>query len=113
MKIDDYSRQALTTLSDSHQYGQITPTLMAQVLGLVGESGEVADKFKKIIWWKDGKISEEDKELIIMELGDILWYVNTVSYLMGSSLEEVAKKNNQKLLSRKNRGKLNGDGDNR
>ena len=113
MNLDDYSKTAITTLSDSHAYGELTPALMAQVLGLVGESGEVAEKFKKIIRDKDGVISDEDKQEIVKELGDILWYVNAVADLLGSSLNEVATKNLDKVLSRKARNQTRGNGDNR
>lgn len=91
----------------------MSPTLISQVFGLVGESGEVAEKFKKLIRDRGGRISNEDKAEILKELGDILWYVNAVSHLLGSSLEEVAQKNLDKVLSRKERGKTGGSGDNR
>ena len=100
MKIDDYSKQAITTLTDNYTYGTITPRLMGQALGLIGESGEVAEKFKKILRDKQGKISETDRQEILKELGDVLWYVNSTAHLLGSSLEEVAKMNNEKLASR-------------
>jgi NTP pyrophosphatase (non-canonical NTP hydrolase) len=83
------------------------------VFGLVGESGEVAEKFKKLIRDKSGQLSVEDKQEIIKELGDVLWYVNSLSTLLGSSLEEVAEKNLEKVLSRKARGTTKGSGDNR
>ncbi|NCU29667.1 hypothetical protein EOM60_03580 [Candidatus Saccharibacteria bacterium] len=113
MKIDDYSKQAITALTDGHAYGAITSKLMAQILGLVGESGEIAEKFKKILRDKQGKISETDRQEILKELGDVLWYVNSTAHLLGSSLEEVAKMNNEKLASRKSRGEIHGSGDNR
>lgn len=113
MNIQEYSEQAITTLTDGHTYGQMSPALTAQVLGLVGESGEVAEKFKKIIRDKNGVISEEERLEIIKELGDILWYVNAVSRLVGSNLEEVASNNLEKVLSRKSRGVTHGSGDNR
>ena len=113
MKIDDYSKQAITTLTDNYTYGTITPRLMGQALGLIGESGEVAEKFKKILRDKQGKISETDRQEILKELGDVLWYVNSTAHLLGSSLEEVAKMNNEKLASRKSRGEIHGSGDNR
>lgn len=113
MNIRDYQAQAITTLTDDHAYGDISSRLMAQVLGLVGESGEVAEKFKKLLRDKDGKLSEEDKAELVKELGDILWYVTSVAHLLGSSLEEVAIKNNEKLASRKSRGQIKGGGDNR
>lgn len=113
MKIDEYSKQAITTLLGEHDIVDMDATLLSQVFGLVGESGEVAEKFKKLIRDKQGRISEEDKQEILKELGDILWYINAVSNLLGSSLEEVAQKNLDKVLSRKARGKTHGSGDNR
>lgn len=91
----------------------MTPTLLSQVLGLVGESGEIADKFKKLIRDKKGELSDEAKREILKELGDVLWYVNTISSLLGSSLDEVAQNNLDKVLSRKARGVIQGSGDNR
>lgn len=113
MKIEDYSKQAITTLLGDHAITDMDATLLSQVFGLVGESGEVAEKFKKLIRDKQGKLSDEDKQEILKELGDILWYVNTVANLLGSSLEEVAQRNLDKVLSRKERGVTKGSGDNR
>lgn len=113
MQLQDYSKQALSTLLGEHAITDMDATLLSQVFGLVGESGEVAEKFKKLIRDKHGKISEEDKQEIIKELGDILWYVNSVASLLGSSLDEVAEKNLDKVLSRKERGVTHGSGDNR
>ena len=73
----------------------------------------MAEKFKKLIRDKQGEISEGDTKEILKELGDILWYVNSVAHLLGSSLDEVASKNLEKVLSRKDRGVTNGSGDNR
>lgn len=86
---------------------------MAQVFGIMGESGEVAEKFKKLIRDKNGQMSAEDRAEILKELGDILWYVNAVAYLLDSSLEEVAANNLTKVLGRKAEGKIAGSGDNR
>lgn len=113
MKIDDYSKAALQTLSDDYAYGDITPQMMGMVLGLSDESGEVLGKFKKLLRDKKGALTDEDKKEIVKELGDILWYIASVSHLLGSSLDEVAKLNNDKLLSRQSRGVLSGSGDNR
>jgi NTP pyrophosphatase (non-canonical NTP hydrolase) len=113
MNIQDYSQTAITTLLSNQAYGEISPKLMDQVLGLVGESGEIAEKFKKLIRDKNGEISEADTTEIIKELGDVLWYINTISVTLGRSLEEVAEVNLEKVLSRQSRNVLNGSGDNR
>ena len=113
MNIQEYSDKAITTLLGEHEITDMDATLLSQVFGLVGESGEVAEKFKKLIRDKRGVISDEDKQEILKELGDILWYINSVSHILGSSLEEVAQKNLDKVLSRKERGVTRGSGDNR
>ena len=113
MNISDYSTTAITTLLSSHGLDDIDAILLAQVLGLVGESGEVAEKFKKLIRDKHGALSSEDKKEIVKELGDVLWYINAVAHLLGSNLEEVAQGNLDKVLSRKVRGVQGGSGDNR
>lgn len=113
MTIEEYSKQALTTLTDEHGMQDLSPALMAQVLGLLGESGEVAEKFKKIIRDKSGQLTAEDKQELVKELGDILWYVNSVATLLDSNLNEVAEINLNKLKSRKDRNTLSGSGDNR
>ena len=113
MKIDDYAQQAITTLSSDYAYGDANAQLMGMVLGLGGESGEVLEKFKKLLRDQKGEITELDKQAIIKELGDILWYVTAVAHLLGSSLEEVARRNNAKLASRQQRGQLRGSGDDR
>lgn len=113
MKLNDYSQQAMTTMTSDYEYGDLTPQMMGQFLGLADESGEVLAKVKKLLRDKKGIVSDEDRKEILKELGDILWYVNSVSVLLGSSLEEVAQNNLDKLASRKVRGTLHGSGDNR
>lgn len=90
-----------------------SPGFLEKVLGLAGEAGETADKVKKIIRDKGGYASEEDREAIIKELGDVLWYVANVARYLNVSLSEVAEGNIEKLSSRKKRNKLHGEGDER
>lgn len=84
-----------------------------KVLGLTGEAGETADKVKKILRDKGGVVSEEDRDLLIKELGDVLWYLAAISRYLGVPLSEVAKSNLDKLESRYQRNKLHGEGDKR
>jgi NTP pyrophosphatase (non-canonical NTP hydrolase) len=83
------------------------------VLGLTGESGEVADKIKKVIRDKNGIISKETKEELKKELGDVLWYVSQIASELKIPLNDIAEKNIEKLYSRMKRGRLGGSGDNR
>jgi NTP pyrophosphatase (non-canonical NTP hydrolase) len=82
-------------------------------LGLGGEVGEVLNKVKKIMRDHDGKLTDEYREILKKELGDVLWYVAALASELGLNLEEVAQLNLEKLASRKERGTLGGDGDNR
>ena len=81
--------------------------------GLPGEAGEYAEKIKKFI--RDDKcvMTKERKELIIKELGDVLWYVANICSELKISMEDVAYTNLKKLNKRKEEDKLHGDGDNR
>jgi len=83
------------------------------VLGLAGETGEVAEKIKKIIRDKGSKISQHDKKELAKELGDVLWYLANLAAELGLSLEKIAQDNLAKLKSRKKRNRLHGKGDNR
>jgi len=115
MTLDEYQKIAITTelMQRSKDLNANDPAFIAKLLGLSGEAGEVAEKFKKIIRDRGGVITDVDKEDIVKELGDVLWYVSALADYLGVSLEEVASKNLQKVLSRKARGTSHGSGDNR
>ncbi len=89
------------------------PSFVAKIFGLSGETGEVCEKFKKIVRDKEGKLSPEDKREIVKELGDVLWYLSAISRYMGVEFQEVAEMNLDKLQSRFERDKIHGAGDNR
>jgi len=78
-------------------------------LGLVGEAGEISEKVKK--WLRGDR--ELDKEGLLKELGDPLWYIASLADDLGFTLQEVVDANVQKLSSRKDRNLLHGEGDNR
>ena len=65
------------------------PSFVAKIFGLSGETGEVCEKFKKILRDKHGKLSPEDKSEIVKELGDVLWYLAAISRYMGVEFEKV------------------------
>lgn len=70
--------------------------LVVAVLGLVGESGEVADRLKKHL----GQGHDLDVNRVIEELGDVLWYVAETASALGVDLELVAEANLAKLRDR-------------
>lgn len=110
MTFDEYQQQALTTALANPD-----PTLDKNhwVLGIAGEAGEVVEKWKKIIAYKDGKISDEDMAELAKELGDVVWYVAVLAHSLGLSFDDIMAQNVEKLKSRKARGVITGQGDNR
>lgn len=88
-------------------------SLYYPALGLNGEAGEVAEKVKKLERDYAGELTDERAEAIAKELGDCLWYLSEMATQIGASLDAIAESNIEKLSSRKARGKIQGDGDNR
>lgn len=95
-------------------------------LGLAGETGEVAEKIKKL--YRDNPrllalLKDKNKQYysdviefqkdLTKELGDILWYVTALANEFDISLEEIFSKNYEKLIKRRETNTLHGSGDNR
>ena len=109
MTFEEYQKKSRETAIYPNQGKNfIYPTL-----GLVGEAGEIAEKIKKVIRDNNYIVTEEKKQELIKELGDVLWYMAQFATELDFSLEEVAVKNIEKLFSRKERNVLSGSGDNR
>jgi len=83
------------------------------ILGLCGESGEVAEHAKRIIRDDYGDLTLERRMKILYELGDVLWYVTRTAKEIGFSLEAVAIHNMDKLSKRKADGLIQGEGSSR
>jgi len=110
MTFDEYQKKALTT-AHNHPDTLMDQTIWA--MGISGEAGEVLEKWKKIVAYKDGKISKEDLEGLKKEMGDVVWYVAVLASSLGLSFEEVVQHNLTKLKDRKKRNVIKGKGDNR
>lgn len=108
MTLDEYQSNALETAIYPKQYKVIYPAL-----GITGEAGECSDKVKKVIRDNSGEFTDDRKREIAKEIGDVLWYCAALAHDIGYTLNEVGKMNVEKLNSRKERNKINGNGDNR
>lgn len=108
MDFNDYQREARATAIYPQEMKVVYP-----VIGLAGETGEVAEKVKKTIRDNDAIFDEQRTDDIVKELGDVLWYVANIATDLGTSLDEVARRNLDKLHSRASRNRLHGSGDNR
>jgi NTP pyrophosphatase (non-canonical NTP hydrolase) len=104
----EYSKESRKTM-----HTDFDMTLSYLALGLTEESGEVSGQMKRVFRDDKGVVSEKRKDLLLKELGDVLWYLNGMSEKLGSSLAEVAALNIAKLKDRQQRDVLRGDGDER
>jgi len=113
MEFNHYQDYALSTRS----YPDVGNNTIYPALKLAGEAGEVADKIGK--WWRNHEItkgseySPEQIEALVLELGDVLWYIAALSDEIGINLDYIAIKNLAKLKDRKDRGVIKSEGDNR
>lgn len=110
MTFDEYQKQALTTLI-RHPDPIMDKTIA--VLGIAGEASEIAEKWKKIVAYRNAQITPEDKRALGKEIGDVMWYLSVFADMLDLSMDAIAKENYEKLLSRKARGVQKGEGDNR
>jgi NTP pyrophosphatase (non-canonical NTP hydrolase) len=109
MELNTYQEKARGTAIYPNMGNEFT----YPALGLVGEAGEIANKLKKVIRDNNGELTTEVKKSVSYEIGDCLWYIAQLATEMGVDLNRVAQDNLDKLYSRKERGTLTGNGDNR
>jgi NTP pyrophosphatase (non-canonical NTP hydrolase) len=109
MNFNEYQKESAKTAV----YPNIGDNYIYPTLGLVGEAGEVANKVQKVIRDDNYVITEETREDIKKELGDVLWYLANLATELNIDFEDVAQANLEKLNSRKDRDMLHGSGDNR
>jgi len=81
------------------------------ILGLGNEAGELQGKYKKFI--RDNSKWNDVREMILDELGDVLWYAARLADELEMDMSEVMERNLAKLNSRQVRGVLGGSGDKR
>lgn len=94
-RFDDYQDAAAVTgrAWDDKPYQEHRLLLVA---GLTGEAGEVADRLKKEI----GHGHAARPDLMLLELGDALWYLSELARKHGYRLSEVANANLDKIHAR-------------
>ena len=92
MEFDQYQEEVMRTAASlSGDLG-----LSVAALGLNEEAGEFAGVLKKHL----GQGHTFDREKMIKELGDVLWYAGLAAEMLGVRLSEVAARNVEKLRAR-------------
>jgi len=88
--------------------------LLALITGLTSEAGECAGKVSKHLRGDERYATDEQlRDALVLELGDVLWYVAMISDCLGVDLSIVANTNIEKLKARHERDVIKGDGDDR
>lgn len=112
MELNKYQEQAMGTCLPSCE------NIVYMLNGLTAEVGEINDKVAK--WVRKGEaridnnslvfntcdeaVVEDYRRELIKELGDCAWFIAGLSMVLGTSLEDVAQTNLDKLAARKQQG---------
>ena len=121
LTLNEYQRRAMSTCMES------CDNFAYMASGLVGEVGEFFGKVGKHIRKEQAMIDanefitergrkyigEQEMHDLKSEAGDIMWMIAGLCKVMGWTLQEVCQENLDKLASRKKRGVIDGNGDNR
>lgn len=92
MKLNDYQRLAQRT---SLSLG-VNAKIENGCMGMCGEAGECIDILKKHKF----QGHDLDREKLIDEAGDVLWYIAELATGLGTSLDAIARHNIEKLKQR-------------
>lgn len=90
MTFDEYQTNAQRTIPAGHD------RILNGVMGLNGEAGECIDIMKKAMF----QGHELDREKLIYEGGDCLWYLAELATGLGVSLGDIAQHNVDNLKKR-------------
>ena len=109
MFVDDVTSEAsrdcdtflvrIENLQDSDAMWSQPQRLLTGAIGICSEGGELLDLVKKLIF-QGKEPTEELRNKIKNELGDVMWYVQQVLITMEWDLEEVLAENTKKLSGR-------------
>lgn len=92
MDFNEYQQKALRTAGVKDKDGLI----LNGVMGLAGESGECIDIVKKYLF--QGHTLNREK--MLDELGDVLWYIAITAEGLGLEMADIATYNIDKLTKR-------------
>lgn len=88
-----YQHDALRTKG---QYNGWKDQLVCAAMGLAGEAGEVSEPIKKWLWHGHAL----DREKVLDELSDVLWYVALAADALDSDMGRLMEHNIAKLTQR-------------
>ena len=104
MTSKDYA-QFVQNLKAPNKTSLESEQFLLAAVGLAGESGELLDKLKKV-FWQGHPMDEKWFDEAILELGDILYYLQLGCNAVGLSLDAIRDRNVTKLMKRYKCGKF-------
>lgn len=109
MSFNEYQEEAGKTAI----FPDDVPPLFYNAAGMCDEAGEVMGVVKK--FYRDRKALDLtlDRDKLVKELGDTLWYLSQAARMAKIPLSEVAETNIEKLRGRRERNTIHGEGDER
>jgi NTP pyrophosphatase (non-canonical NTP hydrolase) len=96
MDFSSYQEKAKETIQKNASADNLTT--IVPFLGIIGEIGSLVTELKKK--FRDGEAYVAFKSKLGEELGDVLWYISTIATQNELSLEDIAKKNLEKIHDR-------------
>lgn len=113
LSLTDYQITTMTT-SVYPEAGMATfDAINYCLVGMAGETGEIMNKWSKVIRDQEKTWTEKQAIDFAKELGDVLWFAVRAADEFGFSIEQILKDNLQKLQLRQALGLISGDGDDR
>lgn len=93
MKLEEFQKRSTRTMNTELDF---TMSALNMCCGLSGETGEVVDLLKKVIF----QGHKTDQKKLAEEIGDVFFYLVNLCTLYGLNAEEVIEANYNKLLKR-------------
>ena len=87
MTFTDFQKEARKYLT----YPDMGNHVVIPSLGIAGESGEVVERIKKVCRDKNGVLSDDDKNYVARQLGDLIGYVAALASEITADLDDVAE----------------------
>ena len=118
MELNEYQHKAMSTCMEScDNFAYMSYGLMGELGELMGKIAKHIRKGNMVLQDNGLKVTDEftkaDAEALLAELGDCQWFIAGIAHALGQDLEDVCQANLDKLASRKERGVIDGEGDNR
>ena len=96
----------MNSFEDYAQFQKSTQTkdfdIKYMAIGLGGEVGELLNEIKKMERDDNNILTKDRKQKIILEIGDILWYLQGLSSKLNITLDSALQTNIDKLSKRYN-----------